>query len=327
MQFQRVLYRTLLGLLLELFYFFFINNFNQFPTISSKLKLWSHCAGRTVPGSLVNNFLLRLSIDDHIEGATQFQHFIENGDHSEGDFVLQDKLSDWREWMVKNSEPMPDVFKDGISSGSSSSSWNEDSFPSNLSPIEEAQQKLAMLEQKQEEQKSQLQYSDRFDEETKAQLLADGGKSLELNFEEPEAETKPMTVAEMLGQNVDTPLIEPKKPEVEPEVQTEVEQEVETTTKPKETTEAAKEKVVAEDTEDMHYEVNDDDFFKEDEEDENSTKNEDDEEIDVVPEGAVEIEEDVIEEMSDETNEKTEEESEDEAPEDKGEPENEVGFR
>ena len=283
----------------------------------------------------MNNFSLRLSIDDHIEGATQFQHFIENGDHSEGDFVLQDKLSDWREWMVKNSEPMPDVFKDGLSSGSSSSSWNEDSFPSNLSPIEEAQQKLAMLEQKQEEQKSQLQYSDRFDEETKAQLLADGGKSLELNFEEPEAETKPMTVSEMLGQKVDTPLIEPKKPEVElevepevePEVQTEVEQEVETTTKPKETTEAAKEKVVAEDTEDMHYEVNDDDFFKEDEEDENSTKNEDDEEIDVVPEGAVEIEEDVIEEMSDETNEKTEEESEDEAPEDKGEPENEVGFR
>ena len=157
--------------------------------------------------------------------------------------------------MVKNSEPMPDVFKDGVSFGSSSSSWNEDSFSSNLSPIEEAQQKLAMLEQKQEEQKSQLQYSDRFDEETKAQLLADGGKSLELNFEEPEDETKPMTVAEMLGQNVDTPLIEPKKPEAEPEVEPEVkpevepevEQEVETTTKPKETTEAAKEEVVAED--------------------------------------------------------------------------------
>ena len=276
---------------------------------------------------------LRLSIDDHIEGATQFQHFIENGDHSEGDFVLQDKLSDWREWMVKNSEPMPDVFKDGVSSGSSG--WTEDSLQiSNLSPIEEAQQKLAMLEQKQEEQRSQLQYSDRFDEETKAQLLADGGKSLELNFEEPEGETKPLTVAEMLGQKADTPLIEPVKTE-EPKI--EVEQKVETTTKPKETTEAAKEESNAEEDEteggeDMHYEVNDDDFFKDDEEEEEVNVKEEIDEDDNVPEGVVEVEEDIVEEIVEDNAEETgeEEESEDKTPEENSGAEDEdhyeVGF-
>ena len=280
---------------------------------------------------------LRLSIDDHIEGATQFQHFIENGDHSEGDFVLQDKLSDWREWMVKNSEPMPDVFKDGVSSGSSG--WTEDSLQiSNLSPIEEAQQKLAMLEQKQEEQRSQLQYSDRFDDETKAQLLADGGKSLELNFEEPEVETKPMTVAEMLGQKADTPLIEPVKTE-EPKI--EVEEKVETTSKPKETTEAVKDESNTEEAEageDMHYEVNDDDFFKDDEEEEEISENEELDEDDNVREGVVEVEEDIVEEIvedtsedtsedsSEDTSEETEEESENESREENSEAKNEVGF-
>ena len=293
-----------------------------------------------------------MSIDDHIEGATQFQHFIENGDHSEGDFVLQDKLSDWREWMVKNSEPMPDVFKSegtssgsSWSSGSSGSSWTEDSLQveSNLSPIEEAQQKLALLEQKQEEQRSQLQYSDRFDEETKAQLLADGGKSLELNFEEPEGETKPMTVAEMLGQKVDTPLIEPNKPEdvqpeaepeVEPEAEPEVEQEVETTTKPAETTEAVKEEVEDKtEEEDMHYEVNDDDFFKDDEDDEDD-EDEEAEEAETVPEAVVEVEEDVIEEVVEDTTKENEDESQEpedseksEIPVEKSGSKNEVGFR
>ena len=269
-----------------------------------------------------------MSIDDHIEGATQFQHFIENGDHSEGDFVLQDKLSDWREWMVKNSEPMPDVFKDGVSSGSSGSTgWTEDSLQiSNLSPIEEAQQKLAMLEQKQEEQRSQLQYSDRFDEETKAQLLADGGKSLELNFEEPEVETKPMTVAEMLGQKDDTPLIEPIKTE-EPKI--EVEEKVETTSKPKETTEAVKEESNTEEAEggeDMHYEVNDDDFFKDDEEGEEASDNEELDEDDNVREGVVEVEEDIVEEIVEDTSEETEEESENESRDENSEAKNEVGF-
>lgn len=39
-----------------------------------------------------------------IEGAKQFQDFIENdpnGSQEKGDFVIYDKLSDWRNWLHK----------------------------------------------------------------------------------------------------------------------------------------------------------------------------------------------------------------------------------
>ena len=56
----------------------------------------------------------QLTEEDHIEGATKFQHYIENSDHEQDDdFVLQDKLSDWRQWMMQNQAPIPEEFQDG----------------------------------------------------------------------------------------------------------------------------------------------------------------------------------------------------------------------
>ena len=57
----------------------------------------------------------QLTEEDHIEGATKFQHYIENSDHEQDDdFVLQDKLSDWRQWMMQNQAPIPEEFQDGF---------------------------------------------------------------------------------------------------------------------------------------------------------------------------------------------------------------------
>ena len=37
-----------------------------------------------------------------MEGAKQFQEFIQNDpNHEKGDFVIYDKLSDWRNWLHK----------------------------------------------------------------------------------------------------------------------------------------------------------------------------------------------------------------------------------
>lgn len=111
--------------------------------------------------------------EDHIEGATKFQHYIENSDHEQDDeFVLQDKLSDWRQWMMQNAGPIPDEFQEG---------YVAPSAPVTLSPIEEAQQKLQKLE---EEQQQQQQSFNPF------------------NSAPSEPVNRPLTVAEMMAKGV-----------------------------------------------------------------------------------------------------------------------------
>ena len=183
---------------------------------------------------------------------------------------------------------MPAVFQDGPSGIAQVESPKLE----DLSPVEQAQRKLQILEEEQAMKQAQLAASDRFDDETKALLLQDGGKALELKPMQEQPEARPLTVAEMLGAEHD------KEPEVESEIfsptappETEREPDVvesvssptateqpvsvtETHTEPVvETVTTVSSTVTEEVDESEHYEVDDDDFFADDDEDEEDDNN------------------------------------------------------